>query len=182
MNRAIITPAALTGAALDDLKDWLGITTARDDTALEQLLRTALETCEAFTGQMPLTTLCEEVLPVSRNWQSLATTPVQSISAVEGIALDGTRQVLAPQDYALDLAPGGGALVRTLRAGPAKRVAVRFTAGMAATWHAVPDGLRHGLLRLAAHHYRQRESGATEPVPPAAVAALWRPWRRVRVA
>lgn len=182
MNRAIITPPALTGAALDDLKDWLGITTPREDAALERLLRTALGTCEAFTGQMPLSTLCEELLPVSRNWQSLATRPVQAIAAVEAVRLDGTRSALSPADYAIDLEPGGGAIVRVLQAGPARRVAVRFTAGLASTWNALPDGLRHGALRLAAHHYRQREHGAGEPLPPAAVAALWRPWRRLRIA
>jgi uncharacterized phiE125 gp8 family phage protein len=85
-------------------------------------------------------------------------------------------------DYAIELDADGGALVRVLRQGAAGRVAVRFTAGLAAEWAGLPDGLRHGVLRLAAHHYRERESGSARAMPPAAVAALWRPWRRVRVA
>jgi hypothetical protein len=43
----------------------------------------------------------------------------------------------------------------------------------------VPEPLRQGIVRLAAHLYAAR--GEVEAVPPAAVAALWRPWRRVRL-
>ncbi len=182
MKRAIIAPAVLAEAALDELKDWLAITTAGDDAALTALLRTALETCEAFTGRMPLAALCEEVLPASGHWQTLTTRPIQAVTWVEGIPAEGARFAIMPGDYATDFAADGGASIRILRQGAAGRVAVRFTAGMAAGWADLPDGIRHGAMRLAAHHYREREAGASSPVPPAAVAALWRPWRRMRVA
>ena len=182
MKRAIITPAVLAGAALGELKDWLAITTPRDDAALTQLLRAALEMCEAFTGQMPLAATCEEVLPAAACWQALATRPVLAITGIEGIPAEGARFALAPADYAIELVADGSALVRVPRQGAAGRVAVRFTAGMAAGWADLPDGIRHGALRLAAHHYRQRDGSAAAPVPPAAVAALWRPWRLMRLA
>ena len=182
MRRAIITPAVLAGAALDELKEWLAITTPRDDAALTQLLRAALEMCEAFTGQMPLAAQCEEVLPARPCWQALATRPIQAIAGVDGIPAEGARFALAVADYAIELEADGGAMVRVIRAGTATRVAVRFTAGMAAEWADLPDGLRHGVIRLAAHHYRQRELEPASPVPPAAVAALWRPWRQMRLA
>ncbi|HYD23542.1 MAG TPA: hypothetical protein VEB68_02010 [Croceibacterium sp.] len=182
MKRAIITPPVLAPAALAELKDWLAITTPRDDAVITALLRAALELCEAFTGQMPLAATCEEVLPAAACWQTLATRPVQAVTGVWAIPDDGERVALAPADYALELEADGAALVRVLRAEGAKRVAVRFTAGMAAGWAELPDGLRHGVLRLAAHHYRRRDLDADAPVPPAAVAALWRPWRRMRVA
>ena len=182
MKRAIITPAELAGAALDELKDWLAITTPRDDAALTSLLRAALAMGEAFTGQMPLAAGCEEVLPASSCWQTLTTRPVQAVTSVEGIPAEGARFALAPADYAIELEADGGAVVRILRPGSATRVAVRFTAGMAAGWSALPEGIRHGAVRLAAHHYRQRDLDAIQPVPPAAVAALWRPWRQMRLA
>lgn len=182
MKRVIITPPVLAGAALAELKDWLAITTPREDAALTQLLRAALEMCEAFTGHMPLAATCEEVLSASGGWQTLATRPVQAITGVEGIPAEGARFALAAADYAIELAADGGALVRVLRQGSAGRVAVRFTAGMAEDWGDLPDGIRHGALRLAAHHYRQRDAGGGPPVPPAAVAALWRPWRLMRIA
>ena len=182
MKRALIVPPVLSPTALDELKQWLAIATPGDDAALTALLRAALETCEAFTGLMPLAAECEEVLPASSTWQALAARPVQAVTGVEGIPAEGARFALAPEDYAIELDADGGALVRVLRQGAAGRVAVRFTAGIAAEWAELPDGLRHGVLRLAAHHYRERESGSARALPPAAVAALWRPWRRMRVA
>jgi len=182
MKRAIIAPPALAPAALDELKQWLGITTAGEDGALAALLRAALETCEAFTGLMPLEAEGEEVLPAVGGWQALAARPVEAITAVWGIPAEGARFALAAQDYAIELDADGAGLVRLLRRGSATRIAVRFTAGLAAGWADLPDGLRHGVLRLAAHHYRERDSAGASPMPPAAVAALWRPWRRLRVA
>lgn len=182
MKRAVIEPAVLAGAALDELKEWLAISGPRDDAGLTALLRVALETCEAFSGLMPLAATCEEVLPANTCWQTLATRPVQAVTLVEGIPAEGARFALLPEDYAIDFDADGGAMVRLVRQGSAGRVAVRFTAGLAGSWSELPDGLRHGVLRLAAHHYREREGGSERSAPPAAVAALWRPWRRMRVA
>ncbi len=182
MKRAVIEPAVLAGAALDELKEWLAISGPRDDAGLTALLRVALETCEAFSGTMPLAATCEEVLPADTCWRTLATRPVQAVTLVEGIPAEGARFALPAEDYAIDFDADGGAMVRLVRQGSAGRIAVRFTAGLAQSWGELPDGLRHGVLRLAAHHYREREDDARRSVPPAAVAALWRPWRRMRVA
>jgi hypothetical protein len=38
------------------------------------------------------------------------------------------------------------------------------------------------VLRLAAHFYTYRTDAGAQAEPPAAVAALWRPWRRLRLA
>lgn len=182
MKRAIIAPPPLAPAALDELKPWLGIATAGEDAALTALLRASLEACEAFTGLMPLEAGCEEVWPARGGWQALATRPVEAVTGVWGLPAEGVRFAFAAQDFAIELDADGSALVRILRQGSAGRVAVRFTAGLAAGWADLPDGLRHGVLRLAAHHYREREAPAAAPGLPAAVAALWRPWRRMRVA
>jgi uncharacterized phiE125 gp8 family phage protein len=181
MKRAIVAPATLAPAALAELKDWLGITTSTEDASLTALLRGALETCEAFTGTMPLAAECEEVLPVCADWQAIQARPVIAITAVAGIDHAGTRAALDPAAYAIDFRADGSGWLRVLDPGLAERVAVTFTAGLASDWSALPDGLRHGIVRLAAHHYRQRESGETGTTPPAAVAALWRPWRGLRL-
>jgi uncharacterized phiE125 gp8 family phage protein len=57
---------------------------------------------------------------------------------------------------------------------------VRFRAGLGADWNDVPEPLRQGLIRLVAHFYTHRDA-ADAGAPPAAVAALWRPWRRLRL-
>lgn len=180
MQRTIVAPAELPAAALDELKHWLAIRSADHDAALTALLRTALDTCEAFTGSVPLAAQFEEIVPASGAWQALSARPIVAISGVEAIPAEGSRYALLPDAYAIDIAEGGAGLVRIVRQGNAGRVAVRFAAGLAPAWDVLPDGLRHGIVRLAAHHWRERDSGE-DTAPPAAVAALWRPWRRVRL-
>lgn len=182
MKRVIIAAPALAPEALAELKEWLGITTSGEDATLTVLLNAALESCEAFTGALPIESLCEEVLPVCSGWTALATRPVEAITQVEGIPAQGARFALAASAYAFELASDGTGMVRTLDPGVATRIAVRFTAGFASGWTQLPQGLRHGVIRLAAYQYRQRETAGDVPHPPAAVAALWRPWRRMRLA
>ena len=181
MKRAIVVPAVLAGAALDELKDWLAITTSKDDAALTALLLAALEMCEAFTGQMPLEATCEEILPADTCWRGLQTRPIQAVTGIEGIPAEGARFALAADVYAIDLDADGGAHVRIINQGAAGRIAVRFVAGLASDWVGLPDGLRHGIIRLAADGYRRRDGDGTGSQPPTAVAALWRPWRRMRL-
>lgn len=180
MQRTLITPPAL-GGALAELKHWLAITTTQDDASLEALLRAALETCEAFTGTMPLAARVEEIHAATSEWQALHASPVHLIDRVEAIGPDGVRTALGVGDYEIDITGDSRGLVRLRHAGVIRRVAVRCHAGLVPEWEALPDGLRHGVLRLAAHNYRSRD-GESGPNPPAAVAALWRPWRRMRLA
>lgn len=189
MKRSIVEPAVLAGTALDELKQWLAISTPREDVLLSALLRTSLEMCEGFTGIMPLESLCEEVLAASGEWQCLISRPVQAILAVDALPVTGARAALPSEAYAIDLDAEGAGMIRLTgritgaMSGSARgsRVTVRFTAGLAPDWDALPESLRHGIIRLAAHHYRERDRdpGMT---PPAAVAAVWRPWRRMHLA
>ena len=182
MKRAIITPAVLAPTALSELKSWLGISTSGDDTQLIALLRMALDLCENFTGTMPIQQVCEEILPVSTSWTALGARPVQAITGIDGIPAEGARFALPVANYAIELDADGGGRVLVSNPGAAGRIAVRFTAGLVPDWTSLPEALRHGVLRLAAHQFRQREEDGGDALPPAAVAALWRPWRRLRLA
>ncbi len=181
MQRAIITPAVLPPAALAELKQWLAISTSHDDAVLTSLLRASLDVCEHFTGVMPLASTCEEVLPACRQWRRLTTQPVQSITDVSYLTVAGSPSPLAAPDFEIELTADGAGLVRVNSWLAHNRIAVRFTAGLAPDWQSLPETLRHGVLRLAAHQHRERESNGGTAVPPAAVVALWRPWRRIRL-
>ncbi|GAO54945.1 hypothetical protein [Novosphingobium sp. MD-1] len=185
MMRAIVTPPVLSPAALSELKAWLGIATGTDDAELTTLLMTALELCEGFTGTMPLVATCEDTVPACGARQALSTRPVQAITGVWMLAVDGTRTTLAAGAYAIDIDADGTGTVRLRAPGDPARAVVRYTAGLAADWTALPDALRHGVIRLAAYHHRARDDAedgkAPSAAPPAAVAALWRPWRRMRL-
>lgn len=183
MMRAIVAPPAVASAALSELKAWLGITVSGDDAELTTLLRTAFDVCEGFTGAMPLQSGCEEVLAASGEWQRLSARPVTAITALAALGLSGSRTALAATDYELDIAADGTGQVRLRRPIDQTRVVVTYAAGLASDWSSLPEALRHGLIRLAAHQHRVRDDESkAPPLPPAAVAALWRPWRLMRLA
>ena len=106
--------------------------------------------------------------------------PVRAIAGVSALAADGTATALPVGDYALDIDAAGEGWVRLLRTITQKRIRVAYSAGMAADPNGLPEALRHGIVRLAAHFYMNRDA-AGEVAPPAAVTALWRPWRRMRL-
>ena len=178
MQRAIVTPADMAGAALSELKSWLAITTTRDDPGLLTLLGAALDMCEAFTGLMPLVAECTEVLAPAATWQVLRTRPVQAIRGVARRDDAGAWRDLPATEYAIDLLADGGGRVRV---SGDRALRVRFTAGLAAEWTGLPATLRHGIVRLAADQYEQRGTVAARTAPPACVVALWQPWRRMRL-
>src|SRR5690606_6495937 len=79
MKRIILAPPVLPAAAVDELKAWLAITNNGEDAALADLLRASLDMCEAFTGRLPISCLCEEVHEVRSGWQALLAEPVISV-------------------------------------------------------------------------------------------------------
>ena len=181
MKRAIVAPPLLSPAALTELKAWLGIALGRDDAELGALLAAALEVCEGFTGQLPLLSGCEDVLAAHVWWQSLSARPVQAITGVSALGLDGTRRALAVTEYMIDLDADGGGRVRLSAPTGETRIVASYSAGTAASWELLPVGIRQGVIRLAAFQHRERESDRSTALPPSAVAAFWRPWRRVHL-
>ena len=90
-----------------------------------------------------------------------------------GAPLDELKQWLAisgTQDDAL--------LTRIL--GSAFQVCIQFTGLEPGDWLTLDEALRHGIIRFAAHNYRERDLGNSDSIP-AAVTALWRPWRKMRL-
>lgn len=183
MMRAIVAPPALASAALSELKAWLGISRSAEDAGLLALMRTALELCEGFTGTMPLQCGCEDVLAARGEWQALGAQPVRAITALAALDVQGVRVPLVATDYEFDIDTNGHGLVRLLKPIEQSRVVVTYSAGLADDWEALPEALRHGVIRLAAHQHRARDDEKKSGLlPPAAIAALWRPWRRMRLA
>lgn len=162
-------------ATLAEVKAFLRIGHDGEDEVLGALIRSAGEMCESFTGRALLPRDISETLLASPAWRRLGAAPVRSIAGVET-----TSGPLPADAYAIDIDAAGDGWVRVLRGGGAKIVRVAYSAGLAAEAEALPEALRHGVVRLAAHLFthRDREDGAG---PPAAVTALWRPWRRIRI-
>ncbi|MEM9501966.1 MAG: hypothetical protein AAF941_08985 [Pseudomonadota bacterium] len=180
MRRTIVQPADLTGDALAEFKDWLGISRPNEDQTLVDLLGSSLAMCEAFTGQVPLEQTVEERIPTTVGRYRLTSRPVQSITDTELIAEDGTRNSLSGMGHRLEVDPTGQAFANLKETVAGQAVAVRTVVGIAADWSTLPKPLRQGVIRLAAYYYRDRDQGQSSQ-PPTSVIALWSPWRIMRL-
>jgi len=180
MRRTIVQPADLNGAALTEFKDWLGISRSGEDQLLAELLTASLATCEAFTGQAPLEQVIEERVSVKQGRYFLSVRPARLLLNAELIAQDGTRTSLGGQGHGFELNHEGVAIADLKFDLEGQAVAVQLLVGIANDWTAVPKALRQGIIRLAAHYYRDRDHERNSQ-PPASVTALWRPWRTMRL-
>ncbi len=161
---------------LEQTKAYLRAGNDADDALIGAMTDTARELCEAYIGGPLVRRSLTETVPGGAAWRRLAAAPVWAIGTVEALDADGVASALPPGAWAIDIDARGEGWVR---APGAIRVRVTYDAGLAADADGVPAPLIHGVTRLAAHLYLARESGEA---PPDADAALWRPWRRMRLA
>lgn len=174
-------PLAVPPEAVADLAENLAIGNGADTGLLTAALASAIRLCESFVGQHLLARDWAETLDAHGGWQRLAARPVTALIGVEGLPAQGAPFALDTDAYAFERLADGGARLRIARPGPAGRVRVTCTAGLAHDWAGVHDSLRHGVIRLAAHDYLHRDR-AEELAMPGAIAALWRPFRRMGLA
>jgi uncharacterized phiE125 gp8 family phage protein len=168
MNAAAIPAAALAGAVAA-AREQMRVPEGAEASLLARVAASAMLLGEGYTGCLFVRRAVEEVLPVG-GWQALDALPVAAIAAVR----DEGGVALAADAYSVDIDGEGRGWVRVTA--PLSRVRVSATAGLAETWDALPAPLAQGVAVLAAHLF---ERGPTQP--PAAVGALWRPWRRMRL-
>ncbi|HEY0129939.1 MAG TPA: head-tail connector protein [Allosphingosinicella sp.] len=177
-GEALVLPPEAAGAA----KDYLRVERADEDSLIAGLVLAAAELCEAFIGRPLVERGFTETISAGRAWRRLGNGPVRAILGVEALAAEGPAQALPSADYGIDIDSRGDGWVRLTATGEPRRVRVGYRAGLAGAWAELPAALRQGILRLAAHFYTSRAAeGARGGEPPAAVAALWRPFRRLRL-
>ncbi len=164
-------PPAITPVALAEAKAFLRLDGTAEDALIAGFIRAATGLAEAFTGQALIVRDVVEGVSVVPTWQRLKTAPVVAITGIDD---------LPGSTFESDIDLAGNGWVRVIDAHGAARVAVRYRAGLAADWNGVPEPLRLGIVRLVAHFYAHRDAPDAGGAP-AAVAALWRPWRRLRL-
>lgn len=160
---------------LSEAQAYVRIETGEEEAVVAGLIRTASALCESFIGQVVIAREFTLAVPASGGWERISVTPVRAITEV---AVDGIP--LAASDYSIDIDCSGDGWVRVADSVAASRVQVAGTAGLSASENEVPEPIRHGILRLVAHLFTTRDGEGGEP--PAAVTALWRPYRRMRLA
>lgn len=168
--------------ALADAKALLRVDAADEDALIETLIGAAIGVCERFTGLALLAADRSDAIPAvpGPGWQRLPATPVTAIGSVATLDIGAVATPLAVDAYAIDIDAAGDGWVRFSAPVSVSRLLVGYRAGLAADWPSLPEALRQGVLRLVAHLYAHRD--VMTDAPPAVVAALWRPWRRMRLA
>lgn len=174
-------PSALLDGARTQAKAYLRLDSTEDDALIDQLVADAAALAEAFTAQRLLIRTGVEQVPAQSSWTRISTAPVRALVSVEALTGDGAAQAVPASAYQLDVTAEGDGWVRVMGPIAGPRLRLTLLAGLAANWAALPEPVRLGILRLTAHSYSHRDA-AQDAGPPAAVAALLRPWRRMRVA
>lgn len=178
MITAIEKGAAPVGVA--EAKAWLRLGGSQDDAVVAGLIRSAADLCEAFTGQMLIVRTVTEEMPAGAGWIRLTKRPVVAVEAVAGLA-GGGETLLAAEAWQHEIDRDGAARLRVAAAGEATRLRVTYRAGLAEEANGVPEAIRQGLARMIQHLHEGRSEARQEleRAPPAIVAALWQPWRRL---
>jgi uncharacterized phiE125 gp8 family phage protein len=173
-----IDPLSLDGAMLDEARAYLRLENEEEDAPFAAILLAAVAQAESYLGQLLLRRPVRETLPASAGWQRLHGSPFVSATGATGIPAEGANFVLT--QFSVDVDARGDGWLRVPQPGAAGRVELAYQAGLAGSWATLPEAIRLGVLRLAAHYHAHRDDPADGGMPEAA-AALLRPWRRVRL-
>jgi len=165
-----MSEAGVVAAVMAAAKGLLRLEGTAEDGVLIRLATAAIEAGEAYCGQRFVARDVKAAVTGRGAWQSLAERPV---AAIADVAATGGA-ALSVDAYAIDVADGIG----RVRLPAGVRALVTYRAGLAERWTALPAPIAHGVVLLAVHWFENRGADAS---PPAAVMALWRPFRRVGI-
>lgn len=171
---------ALPAVTMSEAQAYVRIETGEEEAVLAALIRTASAVCEEFLNRVVVARDFELDVPPRESWERVPLTPVRTIASVEAVDTTGVATPLPSSGYAIDIDSSGDGWVRLCEAIDGSRVRVSGSAGMASSENEVPEPIRQGVLRLVAHLFTSRDGPGGDP--PAAVTALWRPYRRLRLA
>ncbi len=89
----------------------------------------------------------------------------------------GDEAALDDGDYRTSIGRDGTARVTLEDLRGAARVRIAYRAGIADGANGIPEAIRQGIVRMTQHLHEARDGAGA--APPAAIAALWQPWRRL---
>lgn len=166
-----------TPVSLNEARGWLRLGATIDDAVIAGLVRAATNICEAFIGQWLIVRASEAEAPLTAGRILLGARPVIAVDGVTLLSEDGTEYPLGAEAYRVTISRDGSARVVVFDPGDAARVRIAYRAGMAEGANGVPEAIRQGIVRMTQHLHDARDG--TGAGPPAAIAALWQPWRRL---
>ncbi len=168
-------PIVASAESVDAAKSYLRLDGDEDDIAIASFVVAASAQCEAFIGDVLAERGFVERTAASNCWPVLTARPVTAITTVA----DDNGVPLASGSFEVDIDSDGIGRVR-LTAVPSQRLRITYRAGKAGSWGGIAEAVRLGIVRQVAHYYAGRDGNGGDG-PPAAVAALWRGARRMRL-
>ena len=169
-------PPSVIADARAAAKAFLRLDGAGEDALIDRLVASAIQLGEAFLAGLLIARACEDVIAADGCWRKLAGEPVSAIAGVAALPPGGAAVALPVDAYAVEIGADGRGWVRVKGARGLARV--DYSAGLAPDWAGVPEPIAQGVVLLAAHLFDHRDANA---LPPVAVSALWRPFRRARL-
>jgi uncharacterized phiE125 gp8 family phage protein len=161
VSRKLITPPAVEPILLADAKLHLRVTESTYDAVITRLIASAREYVEQYTGRALITQTWEKYLDKFPEGIDLFNPPLQSVTSVTYVDLNGVTQNLAGTEWATDdkqepawVVPAYGKdwpdTLDTMNA-----VTVRFVCGYGAAGTDVPYQMQAAcLLHIEAHYDR----------------------------
>lgn len=163
-------------AALAELRAFLRIEDGVEDALLAGLVRAATETVEAMLGSLLLERDVEERACLQGGRIALAVAPAVRLISAAILAEDGSEVAVAPDAVRFGKTRFGDGEIGVSGVADGSLVVVRYRAGLADGWNAVPEILRLSVIRAAAHFHAHRDAADDGGLPPA-VARMLAPWR-----
>ncbi len=181
-----LVPPATEALTLDAVRAHLRLDGTDEDGLLQALIPAARQACESSLSKRLITQTIRMTLDQPYPITRLSVGPVQSVRRIDYIGLDGqltqmpasawrlSGDRLAPMDeWPMIGAPIGG-------------FRIEYVTGFGDSPDDIPAPIRLGMLMLIAHWYENREATVvTQSLQavnlPLGVAALWAPFRRMRV-
>lgn len=184
MRISVVTSPALEPLTLEELKDHLRVTWDTEDAHINALQTAARQWSEAFTRRQFITATYKLTLP-TLVWKTyLPRPPLQAVSSIAYIDVDGVSQTLDPSLYEVDTEAEPGVVHKAYNATlPSTRsvwnaVQITFIAGYGGR-EDVPQAIKQAVLMLVEHYYRQRSATTEGTVSsiPLGVKSLLTPYR-----
>lgn len=191
----LITAPTEEPVSLTEAKAWLRVEHDADDVKVRMLVKAARGAIEKLSGRQLVTATWQMSLdsfPWPQGWAFLESplyfpdphqirlpkAPLQAVSQIQYVAMDGTLQTLDPSIYDVDTASDPGRIVLGMakvwpvcKLTPAA-VKITFVAGYGLP-QAVPEELKTAIKMVAASFYEHAgEDGNMQAIPPAALALV----------
>lgn len=186
-NLLPLSGPAVEPVGIEEARAFLRLDARDEDAFIAACVAAARQACESYTGralinqtwQLYLDQWPESDIPLPRP-------PLRSVETIKTYDANGAATLADPQSYWVDAAATPGRVRRRGTAiwpAPGRAVAgieITFIAGYGSSWNDVPAALRQGILMTVGYFFDHRDALWPAALP-APIAALWQPYRIVRL-